>query len=80
MERKTLSFTRFTNDRCFSFDDSPLPGSEYDSSYSFGSPTDDWPTMSADNMEEPNRARMRRGPLKTIRRVAVRFKDSILAQ
>jgi hypothetical protein len=65
-----------------SFDD--LLGSEYESSYSFfGSPTDDWPTMSTDTMEEANKAvrpNMRRGPLKTIRRVAGRFKDIIIAQ
>lgn len=60
----------------------PVYDDEYDNSYSFGSPTDDWPTMSMD-MEESNKAvrsHMRRGPLKTIRRVAIRFKDSILAQ
>ena len=57
--------------------------SEYDNSYSFGSPTDDWPSMSSPDLEESaNKAvqsHMRRGPLKTIRRVAGRFKD-ILAQ
>lgn len=60
----------------------PVYDDEYDSSYSFGSPTDDWPTMSAD-MEESNKAvrsHMRRGPLKTLRRVAGRFKDVIIAQ
>ena len=54
--------------------------SEYDNSYSFGSPTDDWPSVSAD--EESNTAGrspvMRRGPLKTIRRVAGRFKDILV--
>ena len=60
----------------------PVYDDEYDSSYSFGSPTDDWPTMSTD-MEESNKAvrsHMRRGPLKTLRRVAGRFKDVIIAQ
>ena len=54
--------------------------SEYENSYSFSSPTDDWPSMSSD-MEEANtavRSHMRRGPLKTIRQVAGRFKDIIV--
>ena len=53
--------------------------SEYDSSYSFGSPTDDWPSMSVDEeATKAVRAHMRRGPLNTIRRVAGRFKDIIV--
>lgn len=57
----------------------PVYDDEYDSSYSFGSPTDDWPSMSVD--EEATKAvqaHMRRGPLNTIRRVAGRFKDIIV--
>lgn len=58
----------------------PVYDDEYENSYSFTSPTDDWPSMST-NMEETNAAvqpHMRRGPLKTIRRVAGRFKDIIV--
>jgi hypothetical protein len=59
----------------------PVYDDEYDNSYSFSSPTDDWPSMSTD-MEEPNnkavQSHMRRGPLKTIRRVAGRFKDILV--
>lgn len=59
----------------------PVYDDEYDNSYSFSSPTDDWPSMSPE-MEETNnavRSHMRRGPLKTLRSVAGRFKD-IIAQ
>eukprot|EP00581_Thalassiosira_minuscula_P009015 CAMPEP_0183707260 /NCGR_PEP_ID=MMETSP0737-20130205/3873_1 /TAXON_ID=385413 /ORGANISM="Thalassiosira miniscula, Strain CCMP1093" /LENGTH=151 /DNA_ID=CAMNT_0025934873 /DNA_START=355 /DNA_END=810 /DNA_ORIENTATION=+ len=58
----------------------PVYDDEYESSYSFSSPTDDWPSMSPD-VEEANAAvksHMRRGPLKTIRRVAGRVKDIIV--
>mmetsp|Transcript_12840 Transcript_12840/g.27878 ORF Transcript_12840/g.27878 Transcript_12840/m.27878 type:complete len:200 (+) Transcript_12840:413-1012(+) len=58
----------------------PVYDDEYDSSYSFGSPTDDWPSMFPE-MEESNKAvrsHMRLGPLKTIRRVAGRFKDILV--
>lgn len=58
----------------------PVYDDEYENSYSFSSPTDDWPSMSSD-MEEANtavRSHMRRGPLKTIRQVAGRFKDIIV--
>ena len=59
----------------------PLLYSEYENSYSFSSPTDDWPSMSSLEMEETNKAvrsHMRRGPLKAIRSVAGRFKDIIV--
>lgn len=64
----------------------PVYDDEYERSYSFGSPTDDWPSMTLDlDMEESNNAatkavqsHMRRGPLKTIRRVAGRFKDIVV--
>jgi len=58
----------------------PVYDDEYDNSYSFSSPTDDWPSMYTDT-EESNAAvqsHMRRGPLSTIRRVAGRFKDIIV--
>mmetsp|Transcript_27 Transcript_27/g.42 ORF Transcript_27/g.42 Transcript_27/m.42 type:complete len:208 (+) Transcript_27:454-1077(+) len=54
---------------------------EYDNSYSFSSPTDDWPSMSTADADESNsavRSHMRRGPLRTIRSVAGRFKDIIV--
>lgn len=56
----------------------PVYDDDYDNSYSFSSPTDDWPSA---DMEESNKAvqsHMRRGPLKTIRSVAGRFKDIIV--
>lgn len=62
----------------------PVYDDEYDNSYSFSSPTDDWPSMSSmsTDMEESDAAfvqsHMRRGPLKSIRRVAGRFKDIIV--
>lgn len=62
----------------------PVYDDEYDNSYSFSSPTDDWPSMSSmsTEMEESDaafvRSHMRRGPLKSIRRVAGRFKDIIV--
>lgn len=58
----------------------PVYEDEYDNSYSFSSPTDDWPSMSTD-VEESNeavRSNMRRGPLKAIRRIAGRFKDIVV--
>lgn len=51
----------------------------YGSFFSSGSPTDDWPTVDEDTAKAVQ-SHMRLGPLKTIRRVAGRFKDSILAQ
>lgn len=57
----------------------PIYDDDYENSYSF-SPTEDWPSMSSD-MEKTNtavRSHMRRGPLKTIRRVAGRFKDIVV--
>lgn len=59
----------------------PIYDDEYENSYSFSSPTDDWPSMSSLEMEETNKAvrsHMRRGPLKAIRSVAGRFKDIIV--
>lgn len=61
----------------------PVYDDEYDNSYSFRSPTDDWPSMSTEAVEESNssmrvRSHMRRGPLRTIRSVAGRFKDIIV--
>lgn len=56
----------------------PVYDDDYDSFYSFSSPTDDWPST---DMEESNKAvqsHMRLGPLKTIRRVAGRFKDNLV--
>jgi len=58
----------------------PVYDDEYDNSCSFSSPTDDWPSMSTE-MEESKPAvqsHIRRGPLKSIRRVAGRFKDIIV--
>lgn len=58
----------------------PVYDDEYDNAYSFSSPTDDWPSM-ATEMEESSAAvqsHMCRGPLKSIRRVAGRFKDIIV--
>ena len=56
--------------------------SEYDNSYSFRSPTDDWPSMSSPEVDEAVQSQMKshlkRGPLKTIRRVAGKFKDIIV--
>lgn len=61
----------------------PVYDDEYDNAYSFSSPTDDWPSMSSPDLDESTnnavQSHMRRGPLKTIRRAAGRFKD-ILAQ
>lgn len=58
----------------------PVYEDEYDNSYSFSSPTDDWPSMSPEVEEATSavRSHMRRGPLKTIRSVAGRFKDFIV--
>ena len=61
--------------------------SDYDNSYSFSSPTDDWPSMSSTEttltLDEASAAavksHMRKGPLRSIKRAAGRFKD-ILAQ
>lgn len=60
----------------------PVYDDRYDNSYSFSSLTDDWPTMPMTDEESAKavQSHMRRGPLKTIRRVAGRFKNSILAQ
>lgn len=62
-----------------------LQCSDYDNSYSFRSPTDDWPSMSTDVDESSKQAvqqHMRRGPLKSIRRVAGgvagRFRDILV--
>jgi len=57
-----------------------------DSSYSFSSPTDDWPSMSTTetHIDEVSAAavksHMRKSPLRSIRRVAGRFKDILAAQ
>jgi len=54
---------------------------EFDNSYSFSSPTDDWPSMSTADADESNsavRSHMGRGPFRTIRSVAGRFKDIIV--
>lgn len=58
----------------------PVYDDEYDNTYSFSSPTDDWPSMSTDTVESNKavQSHMRRGPLKTIRRVAGRFKDILV--
>jgi len=55
----------------------PVYDDEYDNSYSFSSPTDDWPSMSTDmdTSSTPVQSHIRRGPLKTIRRLPGRFKD-----
>ncbi len=59
--------------------------SDYDNSYSFSSPTDDWPSMSAaeTTLDAASvaavKSHMRKGPLRSIKRAAGRFKD-ILAQ
>lgn len=51
--------------------------SEYDNSFSFSSPTDDWPSMSSsqiDDMIDAKKSRpLRRGPINAIRRVAGLF-------
>ena len=58
--------------------------SEYDNSYSFGSPTDDWPSMSSpdtvvdESTKAAVRSHMRRGPLNTMRRVAGKVKGIIV--
>jgi len=52
----------------------PVYDDEYDNSYSFNSPTDDWPSMSTD-MDKSSTPVLRRGPLQTIRRLPGRFKD-----
>lgn len=63
----------------------PVYDDEYDNSYSFRSPTDDWPSMSTDvdeSSKQAVQANMRRGPLKSLRRVAGgvagRFKDILV--
>lgn len=60
----------------------PVYDDEYDNSYSFRSPTDDWPSMSSPEVDETVQSQMKshlkRGPLKTIRRVAGKFKDIIV--
>eukprot|EP00584_Thalassiosira_punctigera_P004487 CAMPEP_0172537684 /NCGR_PEP_ID=MMETSP1067-20121228/9242_1 /TAXON_ID=265564 ORGANISM="Thalassiosira punctigera, Strain Tpunct2005C2" /NCGR_SAMPLE_ID=MMETSP1067 /ASSEMBLY_ACC=CAM_ASM_000444 /LENGTH=182 /DNA_ID=CAMNT_0013323039 /DNA_START=352 /DNA_END=900 /DNA_ORIENTATION=+ len=58
----------------------PVYDDEYDNSYSFTSPTDDWPSMSTDMEESSNavRSQIRRGPIRTIRHVACRFKDILV--
>eukprot|EP00985_Skeletonema_marinoi_P003833 scaffold1670_cov136-Skeletonema_marinoi.AAC.8 len=59
--------------------------SDYDNSYSFSSPTDDWPSMSSTETTldaasaAAVKSHMRKGPLRSIKRAAGRFKD-ILAQ
>lgn len=55
----------------------PVYDDEYDSSYSFGTPTDDWPSMEFEESNKAVQSNMRRGPLRAIRRVAGRFRDVI---
>lgn len=57
----------------------PVYEDDYDNSYSFSSPTDDWPsTESEESAHKAVQSHMRRGPLKAIRRVAGRFKDVLV--
>lgn len=52
----------------------PVYDDDYDSSYSFRSPTDDWPSMSAD-ADDASSAAPARGPLRRIGRITGRVKD-----
>jgi len=52
----------------------PVYDDDYDSSYSFRSPTDDWPSMSAD-AADASTAASSRGPLGRICRMTGRVKD-----
>lgn len=56
----------------------PVYDDDYDSSYSFSSPTDDWPSTDMEDSNKAVQSHMRLGPLKSIRRVAGRFKDIIV--
>ncbi|KAL7467730.1 hypothetical protein ACHAXS_007964 [Conticribra weissflogii] len=52
----------------------PVYDDDYENSYSFRSPTDDWPSMSNDEIESTKvQKNVRRGPLRAIRRIAGRF-------
>eukprot|EP00574_Skeletonema_japonicum_P001492 CAMPEP_0201739484 /NCGR_PEP_ID=MMETSP0593-20130828/45806_1 /ASSEMBLY_ACC=CAM_ASM_000672 /TAXON_ID=267983 /ORGANISM="Skeletonema japonicum, Strain CCMP2506" /LENGTH=192 /DNA_ID=CAMNT_0048233755 /DNA_START=129 /DNA_END=707 /DNA_ORIENTATION=- len=63
----------------------PVYDDDYENSYSFNSPTDDWPSMSATDTTldaasaAAVKSHMRKGPLRSIKRAAGRFKG-ILAQ
>lgn len=58
--------------------------SDYDNSYSFSSPTDDWPSMSVTETTldaasaAAVKSHMRKGPLRSIKRAAGRFKDILI--
>ena len=62
----------------------PSFNSAYDNSYSFSSPTDDWPSVSSteSTLDAASAAavksHMRKGPLRSIKRVAGRFKDILV--
>lgn len=62
----------------------PVYDDAYDNSYSFSSPTDDWPSVSSteSTLDAASAAavksHMRKGPLRSIKRVAGRFKDILV--
>ena len=62
----------------------PVYDDDYDNSYSFSSPTDDWPSVSSteSTLDAASAAavksHMRKGPLRSIKRVAGRFKDILV--
>jgi len=62
----------------------PVYDDAYDNSYSFSSPTDDWPSVSSteSTLDAASAAavksHMRKGPLRSIKRAAGRFKDILV--
>eukprot|EP00986_Skeletonema_menzelii_P013351 scaffold7689_cov139-Skeletonema_menzelii.AAC.5 len=62
----------------------PVYDDDYDNSYSFSSPTDDWPSVSSTESTlnaasaAAVKSHMRKGPLRSIRRAAGRFKDILV--